>query len=97
MHHIVDVLLKKGGALQTIAALAMDAPHEIYVLIRNVGEGNATVSLLAGTAGPTVMEPHSARLYVLAKGNVIQAQCSTADTYTVLLVEYRAGTPTSGL
>jgi hypothetical protein len=34
---------------------------------------------------------------VLAKGNVIQAQCSSTDTYTVLLVEYRAGTPTSGI
>lgn len=90
--HSVSVHLKKGGAAQVITSLAMEAPHELYVLIRNVGEGNADVAMLGGSAGPATMEPHTARLVVLAKGGALTAKCSSADTYTVLLLDLKAAT-----
>ncbi len=74
-----------------IASVAMDTPHPVYVLIRNVGEGNAEVKF-AGASGPpeATMEPHTARLVVLNKGGGIIAKCTSPDTYTVLLLDMQA-------
>jgi len=92
--HSVSISLKKGGGLQTIANNQTDSTHELYVLIRNVGEGNADVSLSLQNAPKEItMEPHTARLVVPGKGNAIQAKCSSTDTYTVLLVDFRSSTP----
>jgi hypothetical protein len=60
------------------------------LLIRNVGEGNADVAMLTGTAGAATLEPHSARIVVVAKGGALTARCSSADTYTVLLLDLKA-------
>ncbi len=86
--HPVSVLLKKSGGAQTIASSA-SAGARLSVLIRNVGEGNAEISAMVGSNNPTAatLEPHSARLVVQEIG-VITAKCTSADTYTVLLVQY---------
>ena len=93
--HSVPITLKKGGANQTIASNAMDSPHSVFVFVRNVGEGSAEVKLVGVTLADQIMEPHTARLIVLAKGEAITAKCTTADAYTVLLVDIQAATQIS--
>jgi hypothetical protein len=43
------------------------------------------------------MEPHSARLIVLAKGGVVTAKCTSTDTYTVLLLDLQAAAEFSAI
>ena len=87
-----DVLLRKGGAVQCLASLANDAPGEIYVLIRNVGEASAELTALNGPTGPLTLEPHSSRLVVLTKGGAVSAKPPT-DNYTVLQVQVALEVP----